>query len=202
MTPINLTEQAYDLLLPQYKDFKSFVGQINAVIGPMQDIENQGNALMREFDLDSDDADLDAIGELIGLPRPSLNILGKVFQFDVTAWELNYPFGDNLANVYTPIPDELYVRALKSWIITNNSTGNTNDLIKALSYIFDCDYSQITITEDITSVTMTLAITPDYVSLQLYDYVKYNISQNLFPALKSGSQLFPKIAGIQYNLVY
>jgi hypothetical protein len=212
---IDHKEQAYDLILGQYKDSPKLVGYIDSFLDISQNIEDQLFALFDKFNLDTAlGDDLDTIGILMGLPRFPVEFTPQFFQLDVTAWDENLPFGDIPGLKFEFLDDERYRCVLKSWRVVLNSVGSINDIIKSIAALFCIEYSDVVVTQtEPTVIPFQLDVTPldgpaafvggipainidvnkalDIGDLYLYNYLAPN-----------SSRIWAKIAGVPYTLTH
>lgn len=102
---IDLSAEALDLLLPQFKGKNVIESILEGVISPYQETVDAAFEIVEEYDLDTTNEDI-------------LNLIGKL---------LNVPRGNEST--------EAYRQLIKTQILINRSTGSSKTLIQTLDEI-------------------------------------------------------------------
>lgn len=180
-------------LFSQYNGATNLTDYISSFLTQSQDVYDQTVKLYNTFNRElSTNDQLDLLGLLYGVPRFYIPDDDNYFQFDVTPLDSGFGFAPNSDIGYRQLTDAEYKAVLSCWAITLNSVGNTNQLIQALTNLFQLStVDSVVVTEDLYNVNYTITEDLTVAQIAMYEYVT-----------PCGSRLFPKIGGIQYNITY
>jgi len=148
MSAANVIFNALDRLAYQFEDSTKFKEFLTAFLKEYQELEASEIKLLYRRYLDTaEGAQLDGIGEIVGVERPSVQIPPTdVFGFldDPTSLgfgDYNNPaIGGNFWDgIYEtePIDDDLYRELIRAKIIENQTAMTVNDTLRLISYTFD-----------------------------------------------------------------
>ena len=136
-------------LVHQFQDSPKLKGLISAFISQFNDIDTAQNDLLTLRWVDTaQGAQLDGVGEIVGLSRPYTTISDGRFGFegDDTARgfgdETDPNVGGNWFDEFTtrfPVDDDTYRLLIRAKIIKNSTAMTVDDTLRLISFTFGCE---------------------------------------------------------------